>query len=277
VLSTAIIVFREILEASLIVGVVMAASRGAHRRGIAVGGGIAGGLVGAILVAIFAGRISDAMEGVGQEIFNAAVLLVAVVMLGWHNIWMKRHGREMARQMADIGAAVRAGGRPVHVLAIVVGAAVLREGAETVLFLYGIAAGTPGGLPDMALGGGLGIAAGVALGTLLYRGLLKVPPRHLFQVTGWMILLMAAGMASQASALLVAADLLPPLGTQLWDTSALLDQDSILGRTLHTLIGYEARPAPIQLVFFAATLGIILMLMRAAQQRDARPSAAAAE
>ena len=114
-LSTAIIVFREILEAALIIGVVLAASRGVVGRNKAVFAGIFGGLAGAVLVALFAGEISSAVAGSGQELFNATVLLIAVVMLGWHNVWMKRHGREMARAMADIGAAVRSGGRPIRV------------------------------------------------------------------------------------------------------------------------------------------------------------------
>ncbi len=262
-LSTAIIVFREILEAALIVGVVMAASRGVPRRGLAVLTGLAGGVLGAILVAFFAGEIADAVAGSGQEIFNASVLLVAVAMLGWHNVWMKRHGREMARQMNDIGRAVREGGQPVRALGIVVGIAVLREGSEAVLFLYGIAASGAGSLWEMALGGLLGVAGGISLGTALYRGLLRIPPRYLFSVTGALILVMAAGMASQAASFLVAADVLPALGTQIWDSTALLDPESLLGRTLHTLIGYDARPAGIQLVVFALTLAIIGGSMRA--------------
>ena len=266
VLSTAIIVFREILEAALIVGVVLAASRGVPGRTGAVAGGIAGGLGGAVLVAIFAGEIGGLVSGSGQEVFNAAVLLIAVGMLGWHNVWMKRHGREIAQHMKAVGASVRSGGRPVHALAIVVGAAVLREGSETVLFLYGIAASASGGIADMALGGGLGIVAGIVLGFGLYRGLLKIPPRHLFRFTGGLILVMAAGMASQAAAFLVAADLLPALGTELWDTSRLLDSDSVLGRTLHTLIGYDPRPAGVQLVVFMMTLAVIGLSMRLADR-----------
>lgn len=250
------------LEAALIVSVVMAASRGAAGRGLAIGGGVAGGVLGACLLAVFAGEIAGAMEGVGQELFNAAVLCAAVVMLAWHSIWMKRHGREMAREMTDVAIAVRSGGRPIHVLGVVVGIAVLREGSETVLFLYGIAAGG-GGVRPMALGGALGVAAGIAVSTLLYRGMLRIPPRVLFRVTGVLILLMAAGMASQAAAFLVAADVVPPLGAEVWDTSAILDPDSILGRTMHALVGYDARPAGIQLLVFAATLAVIYGFMRA--------------
>src|SRR5471030_2990445 len=87
VLATAIIVFREVLEAALIVGIVMAASRGALRRGIWVGGGIAAGVLGAVGVAAGAGTIAAMAQGMGQELFDAAILFAAVLMLGWHNVW----------------------------------------------------------------------------------------------------------------------------------------------------------------------------------------------
>src|SRR4029077_10595248 len=148
-LGAAIIVFREVLEAALIVGVVMAASAGAPRRGFWVSCGIAGGVVGAGLMGLFATQIVAAVSGLGQELFNAGILLLAVGMLGWHNIWMSRHGRELAATARAVGDAVISGARPLYVLAVVVGLAVLRECSETVLFLYGIAAG--GGLSASSL------------------------------------------------------------------------------------------------------------------------------
>ena len=261
-LATAIIVFREVLEAALIVGIVLAASQGVARRGAWVAGGIAAGIVGAAAVAAGADVIAAAVAGIGQEIFNAAILLAAVVMLGWHNIWMTRHGREMTMAANRLGAAVRAGTQPLWALAFAVAVAVLREGSEVVLFLYGIAAAGGGGALAMAIGGGLGLAAGAVAGAALYLGLVRIPLRHLFTVTSWLVLLLAAGMASQAAAFLLQADLLPPLGASLWDTSFLLSEQSLAGRVLHTLIGYSAQPAGIQLIFYLATLLVIGGLMR---------------
>ena len=261
-LATAIIVFREVLEAALVVGIVLAASRDVPRRGLWVAGGVAAGILGAALVAAFADAIAAAVDGIGQELFDAAILFTAVAMLGWHNIWMSRHGRELAAAAGDIGKAVLAGSRPLTALALVVGVAVLREGSEVVLFLYGIAIGSGvGGLPMLA-GGALGLAAGAALGTLVYFGLLTIPLRRLFAVTSWLILLLAAGMASQGAAFLMQANLLPALGNTEWDTSAILTERSLPGLVLHVLIGYSAQPAGIQLVFYAATILAIGALMR---------------
>src|SRR5665811_1019302 len=135
-LGALVIVFREVIEAGLIVGIVMAATRGVAGRGRWVGFGILAGVLGAAVVAIFAGVISQAFEGAGQELFNASILGVAVVMLMWHNAWMARHGREIADDMRNVGHAVSEGAKPLTALAIVVGLAVLREGSEVVLFLY---------------------------------------------------------------------------------------------------------------------------------------------
>jgi high-affinity iron transporter len=233
-------VFREVLEAALIVGIVMVASRGVTGRGTWVGGGIAAGILGALAVAGGAETIASAAAGIGQEVFNAAILFAAVAMLGWHNIWMTQHGRELTMEANRLGAAVRAGTQPLWALAIAVGLAVLREGSEVVLFLYGIAAAGGGGVAAMVLGGALGLGSGVAAGAALYFGLVRIPLRHLFSVTSWLVLLLAAGMASQGAAFLLQADLLPPLGSTLWDTSFLLSDQSLPGRILHTLIGYTA-------------------------------------
>jgi high-affinity iron transporter len=270
-LPTALIVFREVLEAALVVGIVLAASQGVPRRGAWVGAGIAGGIAGAALVAGFAEQIAAALAGVGQELFNAAVLFTAVAMLGWHNVWMGRHGRELAVEAGDVGKLVRSGARPLHALAVVVGLAVLREGSELVLFLYSIVAANGTDAVSVGLGFALGVAAGVSVGALLYFGLLRIPLKHLFTVTSWLILLLAAGMAAQGAAFLVQADVLPPLGDGVWDTSWLLTEHSILGQVLHALVGYVARPAGIQIVFYAATLLIIGTLMRWGGEDGQRP------
>lgn len=265
-LSTALIVFREVLEAALVVSIVLAATKGVPRRGWWVSGGLFGGIIGAGLIAVFADVISSWASGMGQEVFNAGVMFVAVVMLGWHSIWMGKHGREMAQQLSAVGKAVAAGSRPLTGLAIVVGVAVLREGSEAVLFLYGIAAGDPGQTPQMIVGGLLGIVGGVGLGAAMYAGLLQIPFKRLFGITNALIILLAAGMASQGVGFLVSAGLLPSWGDTVWDTSWLLQETSIVGKMLHTLVGYTARPAGIQIAAYAATLVVIVFLARAANR-----------
>jgi high-affinity iron transporter len=252
--ATAIIAFREVLEAALLIGIVAAATRAVPGRNRWLAAGIAAGLAGALLVALGTDRIAELASGIGQELFNAAVLGIAVVMLAWHNLWMSSHGAALAANARSVGTAIREGRRERSVLLIVVGLAVLREGSETVLFLYGVAA-TEGGASWSMLAGGLaGIAGGIAVGYALYAGLLRIPLRWFFTATGILVLFLAAGMASQAARFLIQADLLPSLATPLWDTSALVPQGSIVGTLLHSLVGYDARPAGMQIVFFVLVL-----------------------
>lgn len=260
-LASALIVFREVFEAGLILGIVLSATVGVVGRGAWVSGGALGGLLGACLVAVFAGAIGDAMQGSGQEVFNAGILGVAAVMLGWHNIWMARHGRQMAGEMKALGARVAEGRSTLMALAVVVAVAILREGAEVVLFLYGLAAGGDG---MVALVGGslIGVAGGGLAAALLYRGLVAIPTRQLFRVTNVLLSLLAAGMAAQAAGFLVAADLIPAWG-QVWDSSAWLSEKSIVGRALHALVGYADRPSTMQLAVYLVVLAGLWMAGRA--------------
>jgi high-affinity iron transporter len=252
--ATAVIVFREILEAALIVGIIAAATRAVPGRSRWLAAGIAAGIAGAGLVALGTDRIADMASGIGQELFNAAVLGIAVAMLAWHNLWMASHGAALAADARSVGGAIRDGQRECSVLMIVVGLAVLREGSETVMFLYGIAASEGGASWPMLTGGLAGLAAGIAVGYAAYAGLLRVPLRWFFTATGVLVLFLAAGMASQAARFLIQADVLPSLTTPLWDTSAVLPQTSLLGTLLHSLIGYEAQPAGMQIVFYVFVL-----------------------
>ena len=252
-LATAIIMFREVLEAALVVSIVLAAAKGVAGRGRWVSLGVLLGVAGACVVAGFAGAIATAMQGRGQQLLNAAVLLLAVAMLGWHNIWMSRHGKELAQTMRAVGHDVAVGDKPLSVLMVVVMMAVLREGSEAVLFGYGIYA-SGAGAGSMLAGALIGVAGGVAAGTLLYKGLLRIPTRQLFTVTGWMILLLAAGMATDAAGMLTQAGVLPAIHEGVWNSSWLLSQQSMAGRLMHILVGYTQRPSALQLIFYVVTL-----------------------
>jgi high-affinity iron transporter len=89
-----------------------------------------------------------------------------------------------------------------------------------------------------------------------------------------MLILLAAGLASTAAGFLVQSDLLPAWGSQIWNTSRLLSDDSLLGRTLGILIGYKAAPAGVQIVFYLVTAALLVAGLRWQQRRASAPSAA---
>jgi len=274
--GTALIVFREVLEAALIVGIVAAATTGIPGRTRYIAGGLAAGLLGSILVAFGAEKISQLAEGMGQELFNASILGIAVVMLAWHNIWMSVHGRELAASAKQLGRDVVSGAREMSVVLVVIAVAVLREGSETVLFLYGVAISGDASQGAMIAGGAIGLVGGVAVGWFLFKGLLRIPLRHFFTATSVLVLLLAAGMAAQAARFLIQANMLPSLASPLWDTSGVVDNSSLLGKVLQGLLGYDAQPSGMQMIFFVAVFAAILMGMGWARKRAAAPAPARA-
>jgi high-affinity iron transporter len=261
-LATAVIMFREVLEAALIIAIVLGASRGIAGRGRWISAGIGLGLLGASIVAIMANVASSEFSGNGQAILNAVILLSAVAMLTWHNVWMSAHGRQLSSEVKAVGMDVQSGQRPLAALLVITMVAVMREGSEAVLFLWAIATSGEQDL-NMVMGGLGGVIAGIMVGLLLYIGLLRIPVRHFFSITSWLILLLASGLAAQAAGFLNQIGVLPSLGNGVWNTSDILNQSSLVGQLLHILVGYIARPSGIQIVFYLGTFLTILTLMRA--------------
>jgi FTR1 family protein len=187
----------------------------------------------------------------GQELFNAAILTVAVVMLTWHNVWMARHGSELAGELRSAGQAVVEGSKSLLALAVVVGVAVLREGSEVVLFLYGVLAAGDDSTWSVALGGFGGLLLGALVCVLTYAGLVRIPMRALFATTTVLIALLAAGMAAQATHFLEQANWLTAMDTIVWDSGWLLSDSSFLGRahpdqlhrSAHDATGLSGHPA----------------------------------
>lgn len=261
-----IIVFREVLEAGLIIGIVWAVASRLSSAKAWILGGVAAGLAGSAMVAAFTGAIASAFEGYGRELFNAGILATAVVLLSWHNMWMARHGRELAGELRQAGTDVVEGRRSFWALSIIVCTAVLREGSEVVLFLYGVAISDGSSGLGLLGGGIMGLVAGGIVSVLTYVGLLAIPMRHFFTVTNWLITLLAAGMAAQAVSYLEQAGVITILGQTMWDSSGLLSEKSLPGRILHTLVGYSDQPSAVQLLAYASVVIFMWFAMRRLQK-----------
>jgi high-affinity iron transporter len=164
--------------------------------------------------------------------------------------------------MQAVGEAVLSGSKSLLSLAVVVAVAVLREGIEVVLFLYGVT--ISGGESGVAIftGGVIGLLSAALVCMLTYFGLLTIPSRYLFGVTSVMIALLAAGMAAQATGFLEQANIVNALNAIVWDSSWLLSERSIVGRALHTLVGYSDQPTLMQLVVYLITLASMFVLMK---------------
>jgi high-affinity iron transporter len=265
-LGTGIIVFRETLEAALFIGIVAASTTGLDKRTRWLSLGVAMGMLGSLLMASAMDSISNWAEGFGTDLVTACILVIALAMLAWHCIWVSAHAKDMVKQARSLGSDAIAGNSTLWALSIAVGLSVLREGAETVLFVAGLVSGSEESAFTVSISVLAGLASGALAGFLVYTGLGKVKPQRLFAVTNVLILLLAGNLASHLAKTLNQADVLPYLSDSAWDISSLLPNESAPGMLLHGVIGYDANPMQLQLVFYVATVALIYLATRLVQQ-----------
>ena len=265
--GTGIIVFRETLEAALFIGIIAASTKGMDKRTRWLSLGVVLGMLGSICMAFAMDSISNWAEGFGTDLVTAGILVLALLMLAWHCIWVSAHAKEMVTQARSLGSDVLSGNSTLWALSVAVGLSVLREGAETVLFVAGLVSGSEESFFTIGTSVVAGLAAGALAGALVYAGLGKVKPQRLFAVTNVLILLLAGNLASQLAKTLNQADWVPYLSDTAWDISDLLPNESAPGMLLHGVIGYDANPMQLQLVFYVVTVGAIYLATRMTQQQ----------
>lgn len=247
-LSALLIVFREVLEAGLVISVVVAACTGMKIKHLVLAGIVAGVLFACIL-ALFTNSIENMLSGMGQEVFNAALLVIAACMLAWQITWMSTRGRQIAEEnRREIQSILNKGKNTNFAIAVVVAIAVMREGSEVVLILYGQFASVAHSGISLVSGGVLGVIAGVLVSWALYRGFLLIPVKWIFRSSNIVLTLIAAGLASQGVSILASIDWVPMMGSQIWDTSRLLSDNSDLAPVARAIFGYTATPSGVQVL-----------------------------
>lgn len=256
----ALMVFRETLEIVVVAALLLAATRGVPGRWLWAVVGAAVGLSGAAIIALSAEKLADAMAGPGQDIFQAVVLLATVVMVAWTIAWMRIHGRQIAAMARDTGRRIAAGTAPRYLLATAIAISILRDGTELALFIVGAGMAGQLGTGGLLAGFAIGIGGGLAVGALLYRGVMAASLGHVFSAVAALLAFLGAGLAAQAIGILCGAGWLPSGADPLWDTEDILSQASDIGRFLHTLLGYISQPSATQVLTYGATLALVLWL-----------------
>lgn len=263
-LETLLIVWRESLEAALVVGILLTyLGRTGERSGVRyVWTGSAAALAVAVLCAAASGDVMALLAPDTQEIFQAGILFVAVGVLTWMVIWMHGNARGLRGDIERKADAALATGRRIG-LATIAFVAVFREGMETVLFLWGVVVQHrhQGALP--LVGAGL-VGAGLAILTaaLFFRGFAHLNLRTFFRVTGILLLLVAAGLLSSGVNKLIGLGLVSPLVPQIWNTAWLIRDDSVLGAVLGALVGYRSRPSLLEVLAFIGYFPPMLLALR---------------
>jgi high-affinity iron transporter len=253
--ATFIVTLREAFEAALILGIIYTylqkiGARDGYRY-VTWGGTL--GLLASLGMGIGVGYLSGPLLDWGPDVVGAVVIFAAVVLLTWHAWWMRRHAQAIRGQVQHRIDEARAA-RSLWVVGLIAFTGVFREGAETVLFLWGIMAQAASTTAWEGLVGGVaGVVTAAAIGWAIFHGGRHLSLSRFFSVTTVFIMLLAAGLFSTGIGRLQGMGLLP-LGEPLWDTSSLLSDRTVLGSFLTGLVGYRARPSGLEVMGYAAYL-----------------------
>jgi len=256
-LGAALVTTREGLEASLIVGIVLAylakTDNRQHFRTIWAGTAAAV-LVSAVSGAALFFTVGE-LEGRAEKIFEGVAMLSAVAVLTWMIFWMRKQAMGIKRELeARLQGAIAAGSAVG--LASVVFFAVVREGWETALFLFAISeSSTP---LSTGVGAVLGLVVSISLGVALYMGSRKLNLRQFFTATGILLIVFAAGLLAHGIHEFQEAGLLPLTVEHVWDTNGIVSEDSNLGLFLKALFGYNGNPSLLEVVAWLSFLGVAL-------------------
>ena len=278
--ATFVVTLREAFEAALLLGIVYSyldrVGARAQYHWVTLGGVL--GLIASVAAGLAVSFLSGPLLDLGPDLVAAAVIFFAVGLLTWHSWWMRQHARSISGDVQRRLDEARASQR-LWIVGLVAFTGVFREGAETVLFLWGLMRQTAISGWSGVTGGVLGVAMAAVLGWAIFRGGRRLSLSRFFAATTVLLLLVAAGLFSTGIGKLIGLGFIPA-GDALWDSSRLLDDQSVVGGFLSGLVGYRARPTTPEVIGYAIYLigaGLLLFTPRAAAPATnaARPSAGA--
>ncbi|TDG07525.1 FTR1 family iron permease [Paraburkholderia guartelaensis] len=265
------IVWRESVEALLVVGILYAWLKNGDadaRRGVPyLWGGVALGILAAIGLGAALVGFTEVLSGDAQDYFQTGMVLVACVLIVQMVLWMKQHGRTLKREMEE---SLEKSTQDANWwgVTILVALAIAREGSETVIFLYGLGFGQSGHVDASQY---FAVLIGLALAFLTFY-LLQLGGkifswRHFFRITEIMLLFLGAGLFQTGVDKLIDKEILPTIVDQVWNSSAILDDSSTFGSLVATLTGYRAHPALMNLIAYAVYWLVVWFLVRRATGR----------
>lgn len=257
-LSSLLITLREGLEAALIIGIILAyLARAENRQGfkpVWLGASLA------VVVSLAAGAAiylsAGELSGQAEELFEGAAMFIAVGVLTWMIFWMRRQAVNIKAHLHAQIQSILTSGSSLG-LAIIAFVVVVREGIETVLFLFAAVRIAESPIP-FATGGFLGLAIAIGIGYSIYKGTSRLNLRVFFNVTSLVLIMFAAGLLAHGMHEFHEAGIIPPVAEHVWDINYILPEKSTFGRFLTALFGYNANPSLVEVVAYFSYLGFAL-------------------
>jgi len=266
----ALVVFRECLEISIILGIICAATKSIQNAVYYIVGGIVAGTILSAFLAFFINSLTFTLSGFGEEIFDVLIIMLTVVVVGATAIWIKRSASKMSGKMSNLSSKIEKGLAPRIILTSVVATTIFREVTEIVLFIHALASAYDLSPMDYILGFGLGLGAGIVAATCIYYGLSRFAMKSLLRITFVLLVLIAASLASEAAGILTSIGFLDVYNEPLWDSSWLISDFSMVGRMLKILVGYTAQPNSMQILFYFTTIIVIYLCSKFSEDSSAK-------
>ena len=277
-LPTYLLSLREGLEAALIIGILLGALSKIRRTDLSptVWLGTLSAISISILTAVLLTSFGMSLEYPAEAIFEGITMLIAAGILTWMIFWMSKQARFLKSELeAGMNKAVASAGKsPVFWLAFI---AVVREGVELALFITaaffaGNQSGITSDIIQILVGTILGLGTAALLSWTLFATTVRLDLRRFFQVTGFLLILFAAGLIAHGVHEFNEVGWIPSVIEHIWNLDAIISETSLLGQLLKTLFGYSSSPSLTEMIAYFTYLIVVIVLWR----RDTAPIKATA-
>ncbi len=267
-LATYLLSLREGLEAALIIGIVLGAISKIRRKDLspAVWLGTLSAVGISILTALVLTSFGMSLKDPAEAIFEGITMLIAASILTWMIFWMSKQARFLKGELeAGVNkAASTAGKMAVFWLAFV---AVVREGIELALFITaaffaGNQSGMRSDIVQTLIGTILGVGTAALLSWTLFASTVRLDLRRFFQVTGFLLILFAAGLVAHGVSEFVEVGWIPAILPQVWNLDAFISEASLLGQLLKTLLGYHSTPSLTEVIAYSIYIAVVTFVWR---------------
>jgi high-affinity iron transporter len=261
-IKLAIVVFRECMEVAFLLGVILAVTRPVKdSRKYIILGSVCGVFV-ASLFAFFAKFVTESLGGLGDEAFDSCVIIFTAALISWTVVWMQGFTKKIRKNLGKLSDKIKAGITSQIMLVVVVAATIFRECVEIILFVYSITSTGDINNNEYVAGIGIGAIGGVVVGTALYLGLMRYAGKYIFKISTILLTFIAAGLSAEAAGIMTSSGMIEILSDQLWDSSWLVDNESVIGKILSIAIGYDSKPNGMQIIFYLSTLILTFSMMK---------------
>lgn len=260
-LKITILIFKDCFELAILLGIVLAITEKLYKSRFYIILGCMLGITALSLMAFFIKGLSISFYGVGDRIFDSYLILITVLMIIWLITWSNNYSSRVLKIVSSSSDKISTIRFNYLILVLTVAMFTLKEGIEILFGIFNIAYAENTETDIYLYGLGVGTISSVLAGILVYLCLIKFDNKYIFIISSILLMLISAGFSAQAAGILTSTGIITVLSDELWDTSWLINDMSIVGKSIHVILGYDARPNGMQVIFYISTIFITLIIL----------------